>query len=38
MPIAKAVFHEISERANYDGKYQNQENEPVKARFEQELV
>lgn len=38
MPIAKAVFHEISERANYNGKYQNQEDEPVKARFEQEIV
>lgn len=38
LPIAKVVFHEISERACYEGKYQNQEDEPVKARFEQELV
>lgn len=28
-PIAKAVFHEISEEAAYKGKYQNQEDKPV---------
>jgi dCTP deaminase len=32
-PIAKVVFHEIAEPAKYDGKYQNQEDKPVEARF-----
>lgn len=29
--ILKAVFHEITERAHYDGKYQNQEDMPIPA-------
>lgn len=31
--IAQIVFHEISEPAQYSGKYQNQEDRPVPARF-----
>lgn len=31
--IAKAVFHEIKHRAEYDGKYQNQEDKPVAPIF-----
>ena len=33
-PIAKVVFHEIKEKTLYQGKYQNQENEPVPVRKE----
>ena len=31
--IAQVLFHEITEKASYDGKYQNQSTEPVPARF-----
>lgn len=30
--IAQVIFHELSSRVCYDGKYQNQENRPVPAR------
>lgn len=30
-PIAKVVFHELTEESRYDGKYQNQANKPVEA-------
>lgn len=30
--IAQVLFHQISEPAAYDGKYQNQENKPVEAK------
>lgn len=32
--IAQVIFHEINNPVAYDGKYQNQERGPVKARFE----
>lgn len=30
--IAQVIFHQTTDRANYTGKYQNQEDEPVHAR------
>lgn len=30
--IAQVLFHSVQEPANYNGKYQNQENQPVAAR------
>lgn len=33
-PILKAVFHEIKEPAQYNGKYQNQPDNPIKAIYE----
>lgn len=33
-PILKAVFHELTERAEYVGKYQHQPDKPVPAIFE----
>ncbi|QHJ78175.1 MAG: hypothetical protein [Caudoviricetes sp.] len=30
--IAQVLFHQVQEPANYNGKYQNQENKPVSAR------
>lgn len=35
-PIAKVVFHQISDPAHYDGKYQDQEDMPVPPRFSSE--
>lgn len=35
-PIAKVVFHQISDPAVYDGKYQDQEDMPVPPRFSSE--
>lgn len=32
--IAQVIFHEIAESANYDGKYQNQEDKPISAIME----
>jgi len=32
--IAQVIFHQTTDLAAYDGKYQNQPNKPVKARFE----
>lgn len=29
--IAQAIFHQITQKASYDGKYQNQANKPVEA-------
>ena len=31
--IAQVIFHELSEKSSYDGKYQNQENKPVESKF-----
>lgn len=31
--IAQVIFHDLRERAQYSGKYQNQENEPTQAVF-----
>lgn len=33
-PILKAVFHELTERSEYSGKYQNQPDRPIPAIFE----
>lgn len=33
-PILKAVFHELTEHAEYAGKYQNQPDKPIPAIFE----
>jgi dCTP deaminase len=30
--IAQVIFHQVTDEANYNGKYQNQENRPVEAR------
>jgi dCTP deaminase len=32
--IAQVIFHEISVPAQYEGKYQNQEDRPVEAEFQ----
>jgi dCTP deaminase len=32
--IAQVIFHQTTDRASYDGKYQGQENRPVEARYE----
>lgn len=31
--IGQVIFHEVVETSSYKGKYQNQENSPVKAKF-----
>lgn len=31
--IAQVIFHQLTDKKGYDGKYQNQENMPVEARF-----
>lgn len=33
-PIAQVVFHELQEKAYYEGKYQNQEDKPVNSIYE----
>lgn len=35
-PIAQVIFHEIAEPISYTGKYQNQEDKPVEALYEQD--
>lgn len=32
-PICQIIFEQINEPANYKGKYQNQENKPVEAKY-----